>query len=500
MRSASPQHLAPASGPWPLHDSASTRALEQQALAASPPPPLMARAGLAVARLGRALAPRASRTLVLAGPGNNGGDGLVAARLLHTARHPVQVRLLGDPACLPPDAAQALRAAAAAGVEIQPFDAATPLRCSPQDLLIDALLGLGSRRAPEGPLAQAIALANASPACLLAVDLPSGLHPDTGALLGSEAIRAQATLALLSIKPGCVTAQGREHCGSLWWDALGLDLRQAPASAWLAGPPARPPRPHSAHKGRFGDVWVLGGSPGMEGALQLAASAALAAGAGRVHACSLAPQGTPGLTRPELMQRGPREALQGPVLAHAVLVAGCGGGPEIAALLPGLLDGSQRLLLDADALNAIAARPALQAALAARGRAGWQTVLTPHPLEAGRLLGCSAAVIQADRWAAARTLASRYGATVVLKGSGSLVASPGQPTLANPSGNAALGTAGTGDVLAGYLGGLWAQGLSAHAAAQAAAWWHGHAADAWREQGASGPLRAADLIERLAAL
>ncbi len=493
---------------WPLHDAAGTRVLEQAAQQASPHPPLMARAGLALARLARAIAPHARRTLVLAGPGNNGGDGLVAARLLHTARHDVQVRLVGDPARQPADAAQALRLAEAAGVPIRRFDPAEAWVLGPQDLAIDALLGIGSHRAPEGALAQAIQRWAGLQALGLAVDIPSGLHPDTGALLGAQAVRATATLALLTIKPGCFTAQGRDHAGQVWWNDLGLPTPTPRAR--LLTRPMRHERPHVGHKGLFGDVWLLGGAAGMEGALVLAAHAALAAGAGRVLACSLAPGAMP-RTRAEVMHRPLAEALLPGPLESAVTVAGCGAGQTIAAALPQLLAQAGRLLLDADALNAVAASPALQQALRDRRGQGRVTVLTPHPLEAARLLGSTRDQVQSDRLAAAAVLAERLQCLVVLKGSGTVIATPDGQAYINPTGNAALGTAGTGDVLAGWAGGLWAQagrattpepGACAEAtalrAACAAVWLHGAAADNWLATGHAGPLRAGNLIECLA--
>ncbi len=491
-----------APGRWPLHDASRTREIEAGAAATRPQPPLMARAGEAVARLGRALAPHARQTVVLAGPGNNGGDGLVAARLLHSARHPVRVRMVADLGRLPPDAAQALRMASGAGVDIRPFDPLEPFDAGPHDLAVDALLGIGSRRAPDEPLAQAIRSLHAWPGVCLAVDLPSGLHPDTGALLGEQAIRADATIALLTIKPGCLTAHGRDHAGQLWWNDLGQTL--AEPGAWLAGPPAPATRPHAAHKGVFGDVWVVGGAQGMAGALVLAAHAALAAGAGRVYACPVQPGAPPGL-RPEVMRRLRAQAEQPETLAGATIVAGCGGGPGMTTALPALLRHGARLVLDADALNTVAASVALQDAVRARADQGLATVLTPHPLEAARLLACPVALVQADRLAAADRLARRFHAVVVLKGSGTVIAAPDALPCINPTGNAALGTAGTGDVLAGWLGGVWAQRAgepngahAAHAAAQSAVWWHGQAADDWLAHGHGGALRAANLIEAMA--
>ena len=481
------------SGPWPLHDAATSRATEQQALAGSAPQALMQRAGLAVAQLALAWAPHAQRVQVLAGPGNNGGDGFVAALHLQRAGKAVQVAFFGDAARLPADAAWAHAQAVSAGVPITPG-----WQGDAGDLAIDALLGLGTRRAPEGAIAEAIQRLNSGPATVLAVDLPSGLHADTGVALGGVAVRAQATLSLLTLKPGLFTGQGRDHAGRVWLHTLGVPTGDG--TAVLAGPPPPRQREHAAHKGSFGDVAVVGGAPGMAGAAWLAASAALAAGAGRVYVSLLdgGPASAP--QRPELMTRSQWWLADASTLARSTVVCGCGGGTAVADAMPRLLAHVGRLVLDADGLNAVAAAPGLQATLAARAAAGHTTVLTPHPLEAARLLGCSAAAVQADRLAAAQALAQRYACIVVLKGSGSIVAAPHKPPWINPTGNALLATAGTGDVLAGWLGGLWAQQPDTpQAAAVAAVWQHGHAADRAAATGQTRPLRALDLVERLAA-
>lgn len=480
--------VAADAGPWPLHDSAASRAAEAAALAGSAPQVLMERAGFAVARLALALAPHARHVAVFAGPGNNGGDGFVAARHLHAAGRRVTVHFCGDPGRLPADAAQALARAHAAGV---PFG-------EPQDfdLALDALLGLGARRAPEGAIADAIARMAGRP--VLAVDLPSGLHPDTGQPLGEACVQAQATVSLLSLKPGLFTGQGRDRAGDVWFDDLGV-APTAP-SAWLGGPPSPAARRHAQHKGSFGDTAVVGGAPGMTGAAQLAAHAALAAGAGRVYLSLLdGPAGDGAradpMARAELMARPQWWRSAPAVLAAATVVCGCGGGQRVHEALPPLLSGAGRLVLDADALNAIATDPALQALLAAR-RA--PTVMTPHPLEAARLLGTDSATVQADRLAAAQRLAERWRCTVVLKGSGSVIATPGETPCVNPTGNALLATAGTGDVLAGWLGGGWRRGEPAHAAACRAVWQHGRAADRAAAQGRTQPLLAVELIDALA--
>jgi hydroxyethylthiazole kinase-like uncharacterized protein yjeF len=481
-------------GPWPLHHSTAARHAEQAALQASAPQALMARAGLAAARLARALAPHAQRVQVWAGPGNNGGDGLVAARHLHTAGRQVLVQLLGDAAALPADAAWALQQARAAGVPITTGVGAMA-GC---ELALDALLGLGTRRAPGGAIAEAIGLMNSGHTPVLAVDIPSGLHPDTGQPLGEQAVRARATLALLSLKPGCFTAAGRDHAGTVWFDDLGVTA--AEPSAWLAGPPPGAARAHGTHKGSFGDVAVVGGAPGMAGAAWLAARAALAAGAGRVY-CSPLDAGAPLLdpTHPELMGRHAWWLSTPSQLAATTVVCGCGGGDAVREALPPLLSQARRLVLDADALNALAADPALQRLLLRRAPQNRPTLLTPHPLEAARLLGCSAAAVQQDRLAAATQLAQALQCAVLLKGSGSVIAAPGALPCINPTGNAALATAGTGDVLAGWAAGLWSQDPVAtpQAVATRAAWQHGRAADLWPAASRGAPLRAAALIEQL---
>lgn len=493
---SSPLRVDPAAGPWPLHDADASRALEQAALGRSEAFSLMARAGLAVARLARARWPHAQRVQVWAGPGNNGGDGLVAARHLHAAGCTVQVALLADPARLPEDARRALTEAEAAGVALT-REAGSALAAP--DLAIDALLGLGARRAPQGEMAAAIEALGRANTDVLSVDLPSGLHPDTGQPLGAVCVRATATLALLTLKPGLFTAHGRDAAGEIWFDDLGI-AAQAP-TARLAGAMESSARAHASHKGRHGDVAVVGGARGMSGAAWLAARAALAAGAGRVHASLLDPGASlldPAW--PELMGRAAWWQSPAEVLASTTVVAGCGGGTEVAATLPALLARAGRLVVDADGLNALAADEALLAALQRRARSGRPTLLTPHPLEAARLLGCTAAAVQADRLAAAGRLAQLSAATVLLKGSGSVVASAGALPLIVPTGNAALATAGTGDVLAGWAAGLWAQAPGAAAAtiAAQAAWAHGRAADLWPAAARGAPLRASELIGQLA--
>lgn len=486
-----------------LFDTAASRAVEAAVLASSPPFSLMAQAGTDVARLALAMAPHAGRIWVLAGPGNNGGDGVVAATALHRAGRQVHLTRLGDAARAPADAQQALQLAHAAGLAVS-----CGLPAGAPDLIIDALLGLGQHQAPAGEVAELVQQINRTPAPVLAVDLPTGLCADSGQPLGASVVRADVTLALLTLKPGLFTGQGRDATGQLWWSDLGVALPPGIApTARLTGPTQAdrqmPLRPHAAHKGSQGDAWIIGGTTGMEGAAHLAGRAALAAGAGRVYLGLLGAQAP--ATDPqqaELMHRTPEQWRSGTPLGQATVACGCGGGDAVRAHLPTVLHHAARLVLDADALNAVAANPALMQALKARGRRGQPTVLTPHPLEAARLMGLITSQVQAQRLAAARQLADHTGAVVVLKGSGTVVAAPGEAPTINPSGNARLATAGSGDVLAGWLAGLWAQqpdasGLTqALAVARATVWLHGRAAEvASAEAGALRlPLPAGQLI------
>ena len=487
----------------PLFCVAAMRRIEIAALRDVAPFTLMAHAGDAVARLALALAPHARSVLVFAGPGNNGGDGVEAATRLRELGKDVSVLFAGDASALPGDAARALVRAQQAGVRIEPFSATAAERQAEPELVVDALLGIGASRPPAGAIAAAIgriAALAARGASVLAVDLPSGLASDSGQPLGDACVVAHHTLTLLAAKPGLFTASGRDHAGAVWLAGLGVDLAAEAPDAWLVGRceigrQARA-RLHAQHKGSFGDVAVVGGAAGMTGAAWLAACAAHAAGAGRVFVDLLgAATGSLALDplRPELMLRsgwwqGPTEALE-----RSTVVCGCGGGDAVRAALPRLLALAPRLVLDADALNAIGADSALQSMTAARAGRSRPTVLTPHPLDAARLLGTTTREVQADRLGAAAAIAGRYRAVVVLKGSGTVIAAPGDPPRINATGNASLATGGTGDVLAGWIGGRWMPDASAFEIATLAVAEHGAAA----EPDQPGALRAADLIERL---
>jgi hydroxyethylthiazole kinase-like uncharacterized protein yjeF len=469
---------------WPLFDVAGTRAIEQAAAAALPPHILMQRAGLAVARLAMALAPHGKTLWIACGPGNNGGDGLEAAMHLRQWGKQAVVTWLGSESRAPADALASLRRARDAGVL---FRAEPP---QTWELAVDAMFGLGHSRPLDGAAAQWSAALNGAARPVLAVDMPSGLDSDTG---NGQAATAAHTLSLLTLKPGLFTAHGRDAAGQVWFDDLGVAADASQCTATLAGPPTHASRLQASHKGSYGDVAVIGGAPGMAGAALLAGSAALHAGAGRVFAGLLdSAVIAADATQPELMMR-PWDSL---ALTSMSVACGCGGGDAIRAVLPKVLSTARALVLDADALNAIAADTQLQSLLQARSRRSGVTVLTPHPLEAARLLGCTAAQVQADRLAASRELVQRFGCVLVLKGSGSIVAAPGRTPLINPTGNARLATAGTGDVLAGLMAARIAVGGDAFAAAAGAVYEHGLAADRWprgRALTASGLARALSL-------
>lgn len=485
---------------WSLHGVANTRTIERNALATVPEFTLMKRAGACLARLAVAIAPRAHSAWVVCGPGNNGGDGLVAAAELASCGWRVRASVLPGDHSPSADAARALAMAREAGVGLEAAVPAAP-SAGAVNLVIDAVLGIGANRPPEGAIAAAIDAINGTHgAPVLAADVPSGLAADTGSVIGGSAVRASHTLAMLTLKPGLFTHHGRDHAGTIWLARLGVD-DSTPPDAWLGAPPHAAPRLHSQHKGSFGDVRVIGGAAGMVGAAVLAARAALAAGAGRVYLALLDSAAMSiDSTWPELMLR-PFDSATAPAhLAAATVVCGCGGGDAIAAALPAVIHRAARLVLDADALNAIAASPALKRALRGRAARGLPSVLTPHPLEAARLLRSTAAHVQADRLGAARSLAHDMSCTVLLKGSGTVTAGPlpGVPLRINPTGNARLGTAGTGDVLAGWLGGTWATRASDDSVevAMDAAWLHGHAAE---QAPGNHTMRAAELIGHLVA-
>ncbi|WP_051971472.1 bifunctional ADP-dependent NAD(P)H-hydrate dehydratase/NAD(P)H-hydrate epimerase [Massilia sp. 9096] len=460
-----------------LYSVAEIRAIETESQARLAPGTLMRRAGEAASSMAlELLAGAKGPVLVLAGPGNNGGDALECAANLADAGVELDLVLLVPDAPAPsPEAAQAMARARAATVRwVHQIDAGRGYR-----LALDGLFGIGLARALAGR-ARALVQQLDTLACpVLALDVPSGLDADTGAIVGHDgvAVRATHTLTFLGDKPGLHTADGCDHAGRVRVERLGVDPAQtAPPRAGMNAPALfrtqLRPRRQNSHKGSYGDVAVLGGAHGMAGALLLAARAALYAGAGKVFAAAIDPGLGVDPTHPEIMFRD----AAGFAFEDRTAAAGPGMGDSAVAtrVLAKALEASKALVLDADALNLIAASPDLQARVAARHE---PAILTPHPLEAARLLGVTAAVIQADRLENARELAMRLNAVVVLKGAGSVIARPDGAVAINPTGNPGLATGGTGDVLAGLCAALLAQHWPAWEAALGAVWLHGAAAD-----------------------
>lgn len=475
-----------------LYSVESIRTIERSACAELGPGILMQRAGDAAARFALELLAERRKlpVLLVAGPGNNGGDALeTAARLCEAGVEALVLHLPGS-AAPSTETADALKHANAAGVR---FIDELPEH-GELGLVVDGLFGIGLARQLEGRHAQ-LALALDTFGCpVLALDVPSGLDADTGAVVGANddrvAVSATHTITFIGNKPGLYTCDGRDHAGIVRVDTLGIEARHfVPPNARLndaglfASDLAMARRPQNTHKGSFGDVVIVGGAHGMSGAPVLAGRAALFAGAGRVFVATLDPGLTYDSQHPELMFRDAgsfdfsgRAAVAGP---------GMGEAPTAVRLLVKVIEGGCPLVLDADALNRLAGDADLQGRLAQRKA---PTVLTPHPLEAARLLGVTASVVQADRIEAARELAGRFDATVVLKGSGTVIAENDEGRVViNTTGNPGLATAGTGDVLSGICGALLTQGWSAYTAALCAVWMHGLAADELVAQGV-GPI------------
>ncbi len=455
--------------------AAEIRKIEQTLFAQPHPPPLMARAGVAVAECAREmLGDRGKRVLLLAGPGNNGGDAFVAARQLKQWWYDVTVVFTGTPANLPEDARTALADWQAAGGTLHE---SIPSGRN-WHLIVDGLFGIGLQRPLEGRPAQLVDWSNASGIPILAIDIPSGLHADSGRVLGS-AMRAHRTLTFIGLKPGLLTLDGPDHAGAVELASLAVQLPAATgAQGWRIEPAViasvLPPRRRNTHKGTFGNVAILGGAQGMVGAALLAARAALKLGAGRVFVGLFNETPAVDLEQPELMLRPAQELLKMEQLDCIAIGPGLGQSQAAWHALDAVLARDTPLVLDADALNLVAAQPALQDALRTRHAA---SLLTPHPAEAARLLACSIGQVQQDRVAAARALAARCNASVVLKGSGSVCALRTGDWYLNTSGNPGMAAAGMGDVLTGIIAALAGQGGDPDLALLAGVHLHGAAAD-----------------------
>jgi hydroxyethylthiazole kinase-like uncharacterized protein yjeF len=450
----------------PIYLTQDIRRIEQAAGNVSPS--LMERAGAAAADLAmKLLSDTGKDVLVLAGPGNNGGDAKIVARLLQERFFRV---------CL--------------AEKHQEIPANTRW-----NLVVDGLFGIGLARPIEGDHAKLVEYANAQSCPVLALDIPSGLDSDTGRVLGC-AVDATHTITFIGLKPGLLTLDGPDHCGLVSVADLSVnDSSLKTEKGWVAGPDSFASvlkhRPRNFHKGLSGSLAVIGGASGMTGAALLAGRAALRLGAGRVYVGLLEELSLdPGA--PELMLRHPDDAL-GFDLDAVVIGPGLGQGERAETLLGAVLASDIPCVLDADALNLIAENEDLRKACARRAS---DTLITPHPAEAARLLVEKTAGVQADRLGAAKILSKNLNAHVVLKGSGSVLVARDGHWFINTSGNPGMASAGMGDVLSGILGALLAQKYSGEAALVLGAHLHGCAADECVRTGAGTVgLTAGELID-----
>jgi NAD(P)H-hydrate epimerase len=455
---------------------------------------LMTRAGVAALRAARQNFPEAKRWQVVCGAGNNAGDGYVVARLAAQDGIVVTALVVADPAGLTGDAATAYGDFAAEGGVVIPWDGELDAEA---ELLIDGLLGSGLEREVSGDFAAAVAAINAHPAPVLALDIPTGLHGDSGRVLGS-AVKADLTVTFVGLKAGLFSGEGAELSGEIVFDGLEVPDRCRPGSAALyrridADMLRRclPRRTRTAHKGDFGHVLIIGGGVGMPGAVRLAGEAALRAGAGLVsiatdpsHAAAFVG------ARPELMCYGVSNGSDlKPLLEKADVVAfgpGLGQSAWAGELFEVVATQALPSVWDADALNLLSKTPS----------GGTARIITPHPGEAGRLLGLSASEIQGGRRTALESLQKQYGGVAVLKGANTLVSSAaGVPWLCT-SGNPGMAAPGMGDVLTGIIAALLAQGLNPEEAAAAGVEVHAQAGDRAARAGERG-LLASDLMAEL---
>jgi hydroxyethylthiazole kinase-like uncharacterized protein yjeF len=465
---------------------------EHQAAALAPGHPLMDQAGATAAQLALQLAQHNGKPIVVvAGSGNNGGDGLeLAASLLQQGLACQVFRV--DATKLPHgDAARALQRLEAAGGALLPL----PEQLGFAGLIVDAIFGTGLNRAPEGLAKQAIERINQAAregVPVLALDVPSGLVCDTGAAPGA-AVRASATITFLGAKAGLYTAAGTALSGDIHHAALTPAIT-LPADGWLNHPDGfaslLKARDSDSNKGSFGTIGVMGGASGTVGAVLLAGRAALYAGAGKVLVQIMGDSSVVvDFLHPELMIRKNIEFEQ---VSAIVIGPGLGDSPAALQLLHQVVSSDRPCVFDADALNLFSSHADLKALLHARHAS---SILTPHPLEAARLLGCDVKVVQADRIKAARQIAADSRGVVILKGAGSIIAAPDGRWAINPSGNPGLASGGTGDVLSGVLGGLSGQNKDPFETALAGCYLHGEAADDLVHAGC-GPvgLSASELI------
>ncbi|APC16239.1 bifunctional ADP-dependent (S)-NAD(P)H-hydrate dehydratase/NAD(P)H-hydrate epimerase [Pseudomonas frederiksbergensis] len=476
--------------PDALYSAAQVRALDARLIATGTTGfELMHRAARATWRALVRHWPTASELSVLAGHGNNAGDGYRVAVLALRAGWQVRVLAVAEPSRLQGDAALAYAESLAAGVVVEVWSPSIELR----GVVLDALLGTGLSGDVREPYGAAIEAINASGLPVVSVDIPSGLCADTGRVLG-VAVRADLTVTYIGLKLGLFTGDAADQVGELQFSDLQADpqiVAESAVSAQRLNPgnlPRLAARAPSAHKGRFGHVLLIGGDRGFGGAILLGAESALRSGAGMVSLATRSEHVPAALARvPEVMVLGTHSAnqLMAPLEQASVIVVGPGLGKAAwgRSLLSAAANASLPQVWDADALNLLSQGDV---------RLPKGCVITPHPGEAARLLGISTAEVQADRPAAAHALSKKYTATVILKGAGSLIASPDGRLALCHQGHPAMATAGLGDVLAGLVGALLAQGMNAFDAACLAVWLH---ANAGEREGKSGRgLAASDLI------
>lgn len=445
--------------------------------------------------------PEPAHIYVLAGSGNNAGDGFDLARLAQLKQLPVTVYLVGDIEKLPEPARQSLTDAKQAGVEVLPWDDESELGAT--GVIVDALLGIGSKGAPRDNYASAIESINLSGLPVLSLDIPSGIDPDTGAV-ASDAVAADVTVCFIGLKRGLFTGDAPDYTDIIELASLDCEELLPAAECELLDLEERqdallPARQRTAHKGHFGHVLVVGGDHGTGGASLMAADAAGRTGAGLVSAATRPAHIGGFLARkPEVMVHAVESGqdIESLLDAPTVIVAGPGLGQASwgEQLLQQVTLTDKTLVLDADALNILAAGRVVRKAK----RDNW--VLTPHPGEAARLLGKTTAEVQADRFQAAIDLQAKYGGVIVLKGAGTIICNTEGRLALYLGGNPGMASGGMGDILAGIIGGLLAQGLDIIDAAQLGVCLHAEAADLAATEFGERGLQATDLIGELQTL
>jgi ADP-dependent NAD(P)H-hydrate dehydratase / NAD(P)H-hydrate epimerase len=467
---------------------------------------MMRRAGRAAFEFLRERATTGAKIALLVGPGNNGGDALACAAELASVGYTPRIVMCGDPSKYGNDAAIAYRRCQELNIS---FLSNCPTEMGEQlDWLVDGLFGIGLKRPiqlGDQEWCQWAENQRLRGANVLSLDVPSGIDADTGALVGDIAIRATHTITFIALKPGLLTGPALDYVGELHLASLGLDTSVFATSinAFNADDARDLMRAReintNAHKGTNGTLSIIGGASGMLGAALLASRAAMRMGVGKVKVGWLAesfPQVDP--LMPEVMMRSASELTNDECDA---LVIGCGMGVSGNAVrvLKAQLKRDQSVVLDADALNLIAESAELATLVQQRAARGAATIITPHPAEAARLLGASTASVQTDRLRAARDLAKGYRCVAVLKGAGTVVDDGNATTSINATGNALLASAGTGDVLAGMIGALLAQGYTPFDATRIGVALHGAAADEMKKRGIKRAV-ASDVIEELSTL